>query len=356
MTITRIDRYMARAFLASFAVILAIIVVLLQTLDLMNQADEVLANEGAGAADMLRYVGWRAPQLADRFIPFVALLAALATLARLGRSSEITAMRAAGMSSLRVLAPLCVAGAGIALVHFAFHEAWVVNANKHLITWQDQDYAPGGPVDDARIRDVRMVENGLVVRADMMAPQGDGWRLDRLRAYSLGAGGMTAALQADSAVHDGAGWTLDGARRFDADSLDWNRLGETDWPEGPAPERLTAVSENPDRMSIGALNRATQGAGQSDYGAPALATALMYRFSSPIASLIMPLLAAVAGFGLHRSKTLLARVAAGVALGFSYFVFENVMVVMGRLDAAPASVAAFAAPVCFFSIGLAMRR
>ncbi len=353
----RIDLYLARGFLVTFFVVLAIVVTMLQSLDLMNQSDEILAAEGAGRAEIFRYIGWRAPQLADRFAPFVALLAALISFARLGRTSEITAMRAAGMSPLRVLAPVCVMGGLIALVHFALHEVVVVEANARLERWAAQDYAVDAEPGVRPIANIRLTDGDRIVRADSLAEAEDGvWRLENLRAYDLSyQGGIDAALRASAARHDADGWRLIGARRFNAAEEQWQTLGDTVWTDGPTPERIVASALDPEQANLDDLHRATR-ASRGESGAQRLETALMHRFTAPAASFIMPLLAAIAGFGLHRSNTLLARIVAGLGLGFSYFVFDNIMVVMGRLDTAPPVMAALAAPVVFAGVGLAIRK
>ena len=49
----------------------------------------------------------------------------------------------------------------------------------------------------------------------------------------------------------------------------------------------------------------------------------------------MPLLAAVAAFGLARSGQVLVRAVIGMALGFAYFVADNFSLAMGNAGAYP---------------------
>ena len=80
-----------------------------------------------------------------------------------------------------------------------------------------------------------------------------------------------------------------------------------------------------------------------------LRTSFLHRFAGPMATLIMPLMAAVAGFGFQRGGGTLLRVIIGMALGFSYFIAENFMLVMGDMGVAPALLASFA-PFAFFLV------
>ena len=78
---------------------------------------------------------------------------------------------------------------------------------------------------------------------------------------------------------------------------------------------------------------------------------LAHKISSPLSTVLMPLLAAVAAFGLARSGQVLARAAMGMALGFTYFVADNFSLAMGNAGAYPPLIAAWAPFFLFLLIG-----
>ena len=90
---------------------------------------------------------------------------------------------------------------------------------------------------------------------------------------------------------------------------------------------------------------------RSETGSPA---AFYHRFALSLSFLLMPLLAAVAGFGVHRRGQLVARMAIGAGLGFSYFVIDNFMLAMGEFGVVPAWFAAFSPLVLFLAVGQAV--
>ena len=98
--------YMGRMFLIRTFAVLAMLVLVLQTLDLLGESGKILAYPGNGDAELWRYIGLRAPQIIDRFLPFSVLLGTLITLATLNQNSEVVSMKAAGLSAHQVLAPL----------------------------------------------------------------------------------------------------------------------------------------------------------------------------------------------------------------------------------------------------------
>ena len=78
---------------------------------------------------------------------------------------------------------------------------------------------------------------------------------------------------------------------------------------------------------------------------------LAHKISGPLSTLLMPLLAAIAAFGLARSGQVLLRAAVGMALGFAYFVADNFSLAMGNAGAYPPLIAAWAPFLLFLLIG-----
>src|SRR5881227_1142572 len=138
----RLALYMVRLFLTRSLAVLVALVLVLMTLDLLGESGKILAIPGNGDAELWRYVGLRIPLLVSRFLPFSVLLGALIAFVGLNQSSEVVAMKAAGLSAHQILAPLIVASIGLAGILFAFNEGVVVNATRAVSAWSDNDYKP----------------------------------------------------------------------------------------------------------------------------------------------------------------------------------------------------------------------
>ena len=76
-----------------------------------------------------------------------------------------------------------------------------------------------------------------------------------------------------------------------------------------------------------------------------------HKITAPLSTLLMPLLASVAAFGLARSGQVLLRATIGMALGFAYFVVENAALAMGSFGGYPPLLAAWAPFMLFLLIG-----
>ena len=83
-------------------------------------------------------------------------------------------------------------------------------------------------------------------------------------------------------------------------------------------------------------------------------TGWWHKISGPLSTVLMPLLAALAAFGLARSGQVLLRATIGMALGFAYFVADNFSLALGNFGAYPPLLAAWAPFLLFLLIGEAV--
>lgn len=345
-------KYVGRHFLIRFLGLLIFFVILLQMLDLLNNSSDVLAPEGAGWTSIAKYISLRSPQLISQFAPFAALLAIVITLSVLNHQSEITIMRAAGMSVHRVLYPIGFACLMVALAHFAFHESVVINASERFAFWEANDYAIDLPADNGTRTNVRMTYEGTYVKADSAARLDDTVRLQGVKIEQLDPGGLTSSvLTARTAIYKNGRWRLFGVIDHDVETMRAVATDERTWETTLNPDLLFALSVEPDRTTLGELISKIRRLGEEGADPSAAATSFFARFSKPMSTLVMPLLGAIAGFGVSRQGAQLARAITGAALGFGYFVVENMALAFGKLGVFPALLGAFFPLIIFTIIG-----
>ncbi|MEO1015802.1 MAG: LPS export ABC transporter permease LptG [Pseudomonadota bacterium] len=348
-------QYVGRMFATRFVGLLIFFIVILQMLDLLNNSTEIYAAEGADWRSMVKYISLRAPQIASQFTPFAALLGVVATLSTLNQRSEITIMRSAGMSAHRVLRPVFVACGAIVLAHFAFHELVVVGATKRLSYWEANDYRVDlAPQTDTRTNlqfalDEEFIDAASAGRVNGLV------RLDGLTVYQLDAEGLASAVEeARSAIHDGAAWTLQNVRTLSTTGEPGLTVDEKTWETKLDPDILFAMTLQPDRTSLPSLVKQISELRRNQASATNELTSFFARIAKPLSTLLMPLLGAIAGYGVMRSGAQLFRAATGAALGFGYFVAENLLIALGKLGAIPAVIGAFFPLMMFAIVGIAI--
>ncbi|MGF1606332.1 MAG: LPS export ABC transporter permease LptG [Rhodothalassiaceae bacterium] len=340
--------YMTRRFLMRFAVLLGLLVSILLMLDVLANSDEILADPAADQATLLRYVALRLPQLLTLFAPFAALLGALVTLGQMNQGSEITVLRAAGLSAHRILFPLGLGCLLIAIGHFVFQETVVVEATARLDYWEDNGFALDlGPPPESRA-DVWIGDNRTIIHAASVTRSGTRVILDDVTVYDRGPDELlSGSMTADFAWYNDGGWTLYGARRFDAADLTTVVREVQPWDLDVPPDRFLTETIEPDHSALGDLDATIEQLNREGADTRDLRTAFLKRFAAPMGALIMPVMAAVVGFGSARAGKLFARAILGMAMGFGFFVVQNFMLALGELGTVPPVVAAFA-PVAFF--------
>ncbi|MFD0945686.1 LPS export ABC transporter permease LptG [Sphingomonas canadensis] len=345
--------YMGRMFLVRTFAILAALVIILQTLDLLGESDKILAVTGNGDAEVWRYLSLRVPEIVATFLPFSALLGTIITLSTLNQNSEVIAMKASGLSAHQVLAPLIVAGLGVAILSFAFNERVVSRATGTLAAWKKNEYHPL-PVDHGDRANVWVREGDNLIEVDQIRGRGDAAALTGITVYERDEGSLKAIVSGDRATRDGTGWRIANAERFEVASGRNLKLGPLHVGEGVRPDQFTLATVDPDGMSFVTLWQAI--GDLKDAGRPtrALEGALWHKFAGPLSAMLMPLLGAVAAFGLARSGKLFVRAVIGMALGFLYFVADNFAMALGNMGAYPPFLAAWAPFLLFLMIGEAV--
>lgn len=349
----RIARYMARLFLVRSFAVLAALVLILMTLDLLGESGKILAQPGNGDAELWRYVSLRVPMLIARFLPFAVLLGTLITLAALNQHSEVIAMKAAGISAHQVIAPLVVASLGVALLSFAFNERIVTRATAALGAWEAVDYGPLPP-ETGVTSNVWVHQDGANILARQVSGSGEGVVLSRVSVYGRPGARFEGIVHAESARRVRGGWELTDATIVDLAGPSRTRAAVWLLPLDIDPDQFTLARVDPEEQGFLRLRGSIDALKQAGRRTAALEASLWHKISGPLSALLMPLLGAVAAFGLARSGQLFLRALLGMGLGFAYFVADNFAIAMGNYGAYPAMLAAWGPFLLFLLIGEAV--
>jgi lipopolysaccharide export system permease protein len=349
----RIALYMARIFLLRSLAVLAALVVVLMTLDLLGESGKILAQEGNGDAELWRYVSLRIPQLIARFLPFAVLLGTLITLATLNQNSEVVSMKAAGISAHQIIAPLMVTSLLIAGVSFLFNERVVTRATATLADWEKVDYG-AVPRDTGTKVNVWVRHEDDLIHAREVVGSGPAILLRNVTVYERDYETLRAVITAREARPGAKGWSFADANVFDVESGKSRTEASFSFGEGLDPVQFTLADVDPDRQDFSTLRASIAQLKAAGRSTMSLEPGLWHKISGPLSAVLMPLLAGIAAFGLARSGQLFLRVVAGMGLGFSYFVADNFSLAMGNLGAYPPLLAAWAPFALFLLIGEAV--
>ena len=118
-----LDRYLLRELLGPLSYCLSGFLVLFIAFDVLEELGH-LQKLRLQTADIFEYYAVKMPEMVITILPIAFLLALLYTLTQLARHYEITAMRAAGVSLMRLSLPYVAVGTLLSLGVFAINEFW----------------------------------------------------------------------------------------------------------------------------------------------------------------------------------------------------------------------------------------
>ena len=249
------DLYIGRVVLATVLLTWAVLL----GFDLMMAVSGQLGDLGKGSYDFptaLAVVAYSAPRRAYTIFPYAAVIGSLMGLGQLAATSELTALRALGLSRRRLSAS--VAAALVILT------ALMVVNGETLAPWaqlqadQLKLSAKTNNVAIARYQGLWAREGDTFLNAvDGEERLVDGRRLLELRdvrLYRLGPeGGLQSLTRAAVAEYDGGGWRLRDVRRivfsFAPGQASEQRLAEDRWESQLDPNALAAGVTRPRNLS-----------------------------------------------------------------------------------------------------------
>lgn len=344
--------YLGKTFMIRILAVLVMLVLVLMMLDLLGNTADILAHPGNGQPELLRYASLRVPQLIARFLPYSVLLATIITLATFSQNSEVIAMKAAGLSAHQILAPLVLVGLLVAGVSFAFNERVVTRATSTLKAWEASEYGPI-PADTSTRANIYLNDGNDILLASTISGAGVNTVMRGVTFYQRDEAGMIVRqLRAPIARWADPGWRMEQPRQFNVRTAE---AGEPAAPVVVAPgiglDQLAIRRVDPDSEPLGQLSRSIGALAAAGQRTAELEGKWWHKISGPLSAVLMPLLGAIAGFGLARSGHLFARAVIGMALGFAFFVVDNAALAMGSFGGYPPLLAAWAPFLLFFLVG-----
>ena len=343
--------YLARLFITRILAVLLMLVLVLQMLDLLSESGDILGYPGNGEAQLWEYIGMRTPQLIARFLPYSVLLATIITLAALNQNSEVVAMKAAGLSAHQVLAPLLLAALFVSGISFVFNERVVTRSTATLKAWVAIEYAPI-PRQSGTRYNIYLRDGPNILAASSLTGTGAAIAMENVTWYHRdGAGMVVEQIRSPHATYAGPGWKLDAPRRFQVKTTVQQKLLPLVVAKSITPAQIAISNPDPDAQGLFELSRTIAAMKAAGRRTSELDGKWWHKISGPLSAFLMPLLGAVAAFGLARSGQLLIRAVIGMSLGFAYFVIDNAALAMGNFGGYPPMIAAWAPFFLFLLVG-----
>lgn len=318
-----LDRYIGRAVLGSTLVVLLILVILFSFFAFM---DEVKSGSiGTGGYDMRAaafYILLGIPRQVYQLFPVSALLGAMIGLGALAGQSELTVMRAVGVSLRRIMYSVMKIGLVFVAATILVGEVVAPQADRYAQTMRSvalSDKLTLRGKDSLWARDggsfinVREILPGDRLGAIYIYERDENFRLKRL-------------LQAQSARYVDGQWVLQDVTRSDigVDRVVMRRDAELAWDTRLSPDLLNVVTVRPASLSIWGLYQYVGYLRDNGLDASLYLQALWGKLVTPVVTAVMVYLALPFVFGPLRSVGVGNRILIGTLVGIGFHLLNQV--------------------------------
>ncbi|WP_043771664.1 LPS export ABC transporter permease LptG [Algiphilus aromaticivorans] len=343
-----LDRHIALHVLGFSAVVGLALMALQSFVTLATEADDIGGN--FGFFELVLVVVMQTPAILLVLLPIIALIGTLLGLGALAQQGEIVAMRAAGVSVLRIGA--ATLGAGLVLGALALLLTDVVapageRGAERLKSEARYGTDPGAVVRPVWLRSgnqiyhIRRVENPRHVEA--------------VTVYSMdGESGLDSVAEVGSARFMDGGWRAEDVRvtRLDAEGATRESIDSLRWEDGPQPDVLQLVVLESDTLSIRGLYRLIDYLQANGLDAQQHRLAFWQKLVSPLTVLVMMLLAVPYVLGSLRDSGAGQRLLVGVLIGVAFWVGNELVISSALIYRWPPLPSALAPSVVVLLIAL----
>jgi LPS export ABC transporter permease LptG/LPS export ABC transporter permease LptF len=355
---TLLDDYVLRDFFVYLGMILSAFLVLLLVFTLFELLSDILRNQTPFLV-VAEYLLNVAPYLLYNVAPLIMLLAVLITFGLMNRSNEITAIKATGTSIYRIVTPVLVAAAVLAVGLFFADQFYLPHTNQRQEALHNQ--IKGKPAQTYLRPDRKWIfgQHNDIYYYQFFDPDRDQFANVTIFQVDPASFAITQRIHADSAhwadnlnrwIFE-RGWqrSLNGPAIADFRTFDVSTFPEL----SEAPSYFKKEVKQYSEMNYEELRRYIRDLQQSGFDVVRLRVQLNKKLSFPLITLIMAVLAIP--FSLSASKKgAITGVAVAVGIAVVYTVVSRLFEAMGDLSQLPPALAAWSPDLIFALVGAYM--
>ena len=346
------ERYLAREIYASTLLVLAAFLALFAFFDLVNELGDI----GKGNYQLHHAVGYvllTLPGYVYELLPIAVLIGTLYALTLLARHSEITVLRASGLSTATLVSALLRIGSLFVLLTFVVGEFIAPPAERAaqqlrlqaMSSVVGQQFRSGLWVkDEHAFVNVREVSPDASLRGIRIYQFDQNYQLHSISEAE------TAYFQLPN------NWRLANVARtlFEGERVRVDRQAEVFWQSALSPDILTVLMVDPGRMSLVNLYLYTRHLAENRQKTQRYEIAMWKKVFYPVAALVMMILALPFGYLHDRLGNVSFKVFSGVMLGVAFHMLNGLFSSLGVINSWPPLYAAITPSMLFLLAAMMM--
>ena len=324
-----IDRYISRIYLRVAGLSFLALLGLFYISTFIDRSDKIFKNQ-ASVATIGQLLIWMTPQFIYYVIPIAALLSVLVTYGMLSRTSELTVMKACGISLYRSALSIVFLSLGFSAVLFVLEQRVMASANRRAeaVDAQIKNRAP---------KTLNLLSRRWITKGDAFYNYGlfDPQRNEMLglTIFTTQHGAWTLESQTfvRRAVYNGSTW--EGERgwiqNFAASPPTWTPIARQPLSGIQPPAYFAKEPPDAEFMTVGELRRYIAEMRTSGFNVTPASVDLQRKIAFPFVTLVMALLAVPFGVGAGRRGALYG-IGLGIVIALSYWILISAFVAIGR--------------------------
>jgi LPS export ABC transporter permease LptG/LPS export ABC transporter permease LptF len=351
-----LDDYVLREFLTTFAMVLVSFVLLMLVFTFFELLGDIIRNR-TPLVTVGEYLIDLTPSMIYNIAPLGVLVAVLVTFGVLTRTNEFTAMKATGISLYRVMVPIVVVSALIAVALFLFDESYLPSANRRQEALRS--VIKGRPAQTFLRPDQKWIfgrqepgKPGRIFYYQFFDPDQD--RFANLTVFEFNPENFSLSRRIfASSVHwepQLQQWVFEHGweRRFDGEAVSsYSQFSVEDFPEiNERPQYFKKEALQSQEMTFGQLQRYIRDLGQSGFDTKHLSVQLNLKVAYPLVTLVMAVLAIPFALSMGKRGSLTG-IATAIGLAITYWVVQLMFEALGNVNLLPTLLAAWSPDLLF---------
>jgi len=334
-----LDQYIGRLYLRVVGIAFAALLGLFYISTFIDASDKLFKGS-VGTGTVMQLLFFRTPQFIYWVIPISALISTLAMFGMLSRTSELTVIKACGVSLYRAAAPVIVLSLIWSAVLFSLDQDILARANRRAGALDDIIRNRPAHTFSPLNRKWMIGRDGSIYHYDFFDSRHRTLRM--LNVFRLAPNAWRLASQTYAATAEyREGWT--GARGwiqdFSAPSPTWHPFTQEAIAIDP-PEYFATEDADTEMMTAAQLRRTVEELASSGFNYLPQQVALHRKVAFPFVTFVMTLLAVPFGVTTGRRGALYG-IGLGAVIALLYWLVMSVFVAMGSAGLLPPVLAAW---------------
>ena len=339
------QRHLAKEIYSAVTLVLVGFLMLFAFFDFINELQS-LGKGNYQLRHMAMFVLLTLPGHVYELAPIAVLIGTLYALTMLARHSEITVLRASGLSTAAILADLARIGLAFVLLTFVVGDFIAPPAERAAKRLRVEATSQ---VVGQEFRSGLWVKDGMsFINVRAVLPDS---RLEGVRIYEFDENHV---LRSVSEAKKGEylppnKWHLRDVAQtvFEKDRARTKRLPEAVWQSAINPEILGVLLVMPERMSVASLYRYIRHLSDNQVKTQRYEIAMWKKLIYPLAALVMMALALPFAYLQDRMGAVSAKVFAGIMLGIAFHMLNGLFSNLGAINSWPPLVSAITPSALF---------